>query len=201
MILPTIKDFQLRRRLLRLLAAGLVLGTIIFFGTKGGAQEVEPLSGELVGSEVDLTLPAGPLNLEVSRFYSADRTFAGLLGKRWVCNWEVLLVKGKDGILIRSGSGETLFEPTRSSGEYRNLSGERLDLRKNGEAVLTAADRSKSIFDVRGRLIGVEDRNGNRIQLKYDGAGRPRRVEGPRGSSLDFTLNAEGRLTVVSASS
>ena len=53
------------------------------------------------------------------------------------------------------------------------------------------------IYDSAGRLVEVEDRSGDRLQLSYEG-GQLRRVENRLGRALVFEYRAEGQLEKVS---
>jgi RHS repeat-associated protein len=165
------------------------------------AQEIiDPRSGQVILSVTDLTVQAGPITLEVRRSLQNAGRDPGLLGSRWRLNWESRLIQAGPLVLIEDANGAVSFTREGAKGEYRSAVGDRLAFDKSGQAVRSKPDRTKEIFDARGRLVERDYRNGNRATVQYGQDGRLARIEGPHGSFLRFTSDKAGRITQAEAS-
>ncbi len=71
-------------------------------------------------------------------------------------------------------------------------------LTRNGDGTfdLTQKDQTRYRFFAAGQLAWVEDRNGNRTTLAYDGGGKLTTVTAPDGRALTLSYSG-GRLTQV----
>ncbi len=182
-----------------LLALG--LAALLAFSPSARAQElIDPRSGQLVLSVTDLTLQAGPVTLEIRRSLHTGKRAPGLLGTRWRLNWESRLVRVGALVLIEESTGSLSFSQQGPAGEYRSALGDRLVLEKTGRAVRTKLDLTKERFDVQGRLVERDYRNGNRAVVQYGPDGSLAKIGGPHGSALRFTIDKAGRLIQVEAS-
>ena len=64
-------------------------------------DRIEPGIGKLTLDELDLTLTAGPLSLEIRRLFDSGMTSPGPLGKGWTLSIEKRLIRTRDAIEIR----------------------------------------------------------------------------------------------------
>ncbi|MBI5199848.1 MAG: hypothetical protein HZA09_07535, partial [Nitrospirae bacterium] len=182
----------------------LVLVTALFIGSTYpviATEIIEPRSGKLLIEVTDLNMPAGAINLTVTRSFQEKGGQAGLLGTHWRLNWETRLIIDKvtNTMLVEDGPIEVRFTATAKANEYRNNFGEHLVVTKDG-AIRTTTDGSKYFFDSEGRLLYRQDLNGNRITLKYGKTGRLIRIDGPRKSFLEFSFDRDSRLTNINSS-
>lgn len=70
--------------------------------------------------------------------------------------------------------------------------------KKNGEYIVTSDDMSKIVFNVSTkRLVRVEDRSGNVLNIIYDTNGRIDYVSDTTGRKLDFSFNTDGKLDTI----
>ncbi len=165
------------------------------------AQEtVDPHSGRLFVTTTDLVLPAGAVNLEVTRSLQQNAETKGLLGRRWRLNWEAELMRIDPLVLIEEMTGIVSFAQEGNKTEYRGVSGERVVFDQQGRAIRTKMDGTQDIFNEQGRLIERDLRSGNKVTLHYDAGGRLSAMDGPRGNSLRFAYDETGKLTGVEAS-
>jgi RHS repeat-associated protein len=67
----------------------------------------------------------------------------------------------------------------------------------DGSVTLDWEDGTRSRFGADGRPIALDDANGNRTTLSYDGQGRLNRVSDPVGRSLVFNYDAQNRIYQV----
>ncbi len=193
--------FDRRRVGLRLLRLTLGLSLILLAVLPVQAQEVvDPRSGRLLLTTTDLVLRAGPIQLEISRTLDPQRTDRGLLGARWGLNWESRVVPRGPVLLIEEAPYPVAFTVTGTTPGYASVTGDRLVIERDGRSVRTKPDGTREAFDVQGKLIERNYRNGNRVTLHYDAGGRLSRLEGPKGSVIQFITDPAGRLTGIETS-
>ena len=162
------------------------------------SEFINPLTGRLQITVTDLEVPAGPMSLKVKRSLSGSLDRRGLLGSRWRLNWDKRLFRQGKVVLLEGAESILLFRP-QEDGSYRALTGESLELQAS-HGVVTRGDGVREFFDGAGKLLGRNEKNGNRTLLRYDAEGRLTRVEGPFGAALTFRRNAQGQLTRISGS-
>lgn len=163
-------------------------------------QSVRSRDGELAIEQLDLTVPAGILTLEVRRFLRLDDDDQpGLFGKQWRLGWEKRVVHRNGQAALRERSGWLAFRPLKTPGSFISPQGDRLTI-DTSSAQCLRADDTRETYDAAGRLVEVDARNGNVIRLEYDTAGRLNRIAGPFGSYLSLVTDNDGRLVQVSGS-
>ena len=171
-----------------------------------GADPVSTLTGELYDSspQVDLLL-GGPLPLEFARYYAAYQNMNGIqgaLGNNWTHNFDV------SARVVGPFAGVTLFGGRTLW--FQNLGGAwRLHTREKyafqfvsvsggGYQLLDPAESLIYSFNSTGRLIRIEDRNGNALSVTLSQTAQgPERVADNFGRTLSFFYSAGGKLTRV----
>lgn len=165
----------------------------------GGNEQIDPRTGQLTMIATDLSVAAGPIDLQITRFLQTIRKEPGLLGTRWRLNWEKRVLRNEQIAVVQEGAGMTPFELDSATGLYRSLDGEQLQFLA-GRAIRTLRDGTKEFFGSDGRLVRCEKRNGNQITLQYDRQGRLSRIDGPFQTFLEFQTDQTGLLTRAQAS-
>jgi len=184
-----------------LMIPALALTTLLLSVLPLHAQEtVDPRSGRLLLTATDLVLPAGSITLEITRTLEPQRTDRGLLGTRWRLNWESRVVPRGPLMLIEETPRPVAFTASGTTPGYTSVTGDRLVVERDGRAVRSKLDGIRETFDVQGRLIERDYRNGNKITLRYGPDGRLARLEAPKGAVLQFGFDAAGRLIRVESS-
>jgi YD repeat-containing protein len=149
----------------------------------------------------DYSLPGLGGGLELTRTWNSQwQTSGGLDGMfgpaaaGWRSNYEERLnFPRPDTLKYWRGDGSAwLFRFDALSGTYALIAppDERALLEFDTGTTLftlTLRDGSKKIFNNAGFLVALEDRNGNRTTLSYDGFGRLAQVTDPAGRWLEFT--------------
>ena len=175
--------------------------TLLLSASSLHAQEnVDPRSGRLFLTETDVVVNAGAVSLEIQRSLDTRRNEAGLLGTHWRLNWESRLFHYRELVVIEEGAGSIPFTRDGGKPEYTTSSGDRLALEADGSAVRTRVDESRDGFDAQGRLVERDLRNGNRFALRYGADGRLTRIDGPRGSFVQFLIDPGGRVGRIETS-
>ena len=160
---------------------------------------IDPRSGRLFLSATDLSVP-GAVRLEVRRYLQDGQGPAGVFGSRWRMNYESHVVRSGTLVVIDDPLGSVLFTGAPDTRRYKSPLGEELVV-ESGRTIRYRPDGTQEVFNERGWLEERIDRNGNKILVRYDGAGRISRIEGPNGAYLAFTCDNDGRVIEVNSSS
>jgi RHS repeat-associated protein len=152
---------------------------------------------------IELELP-GPLPLVLARVYStsaADRDVG--LGFGWSCSWSWEIEVRRRAVMVWSDEGiATIFPVLEAGAEYVGRWGWALR-RERERFVLDKGDGLRRIFAAveedarRWRLIEIRDRNDNRIELIYDGAGRLCEVTDSAGRTIGIETTRAGRIASI----
>jgi RHS repeat-associated protein len=168
-----------------------------------GTQQSDPINlstGNFWRTETDLTIQARGLPVVWSRTYNSRSGHEGPLGHGWTFSYGETLEEQPDGsVLYREADGtEHLFRDD-GAGGFTAPPGKHLALaRTAGGFELRTKERLLSEFDADGRLLALEEPNGNRVTLGYDGAGHLASVTDAAGrTALTVTTGAAGRITRV----
>ncbi len=200
----------LEQSILSMAEVGLSLGAIRFRSSKLGkktlGEPIDPSTGDYVDTRTDFEYPS-VLPLRLTRTYSGKEPVEGLLGSRWICNWSPQLVFDRakrtadlidadgDGLTFSLGMGEKFTARHLKAPHYRlsgTIESARLfDTRTQQTLVFTMSEDSAT-----GILTAIEDRNGNRIDFRYD-KGHLRRVIHSDGVAFSVRTTPEGLIESV----
>ncbi|TDR42424.1 RHS repeat-associated protein [Tahibacter aquaticus] len=142
--------------------------------------------------DLDFNLPA-PMALPWQRSYFSDQIGNGWLGQGWSLPLSVRLLRRRDGLVLVDEQGREIELPEPEIGEQEFDRYEEILLAReaNGRFRVSSSDgATHQIFapleldagDPLGErasylpLVAIEDRNGNRVRLIYDGSGLPAQV-------------------------
>lgn len=184
-----------------------------------GGDPVDLFSGAYVINNVDLSMP-GILPPQVSRSYSsAFGNQDGPFGKGTGMvpyNASITIHKENDGTVTVAPGTELQF----NVGEHTDVAfvdaagileftspgstgfaGERITVQKNAQnhmlgAQLHKPNGDKWFFNAAGKLIKMQDRNGNALEITRDSDQKVIRIADPStGKGIDFVYNGNGHIT------
>ncbi len=139
----------------------------------------------------------GP-DLEFTRYYpqALDRRYhLGFLGRGWLHSYDIYLAKDKDNNIIITAPAYRSIFTREDDGSYQPPDGDYSRLEKvSGGYELSDRSSTSWYFNNDGRLTGIGDKNGNRLDLSYAG-NQLKRVQHTSGQYIEFTYNAAGRMT------
>lgn len=104
------------------------------------------------------------------------------------------------GVQIHYADGHTVLFVSNGDGTYTAESPANFDtLTQEGDGFVLRHKRTLEVerFDADGKLVAIEDRNGNAITFTYDG-NRLVRAENASGRWMDFAYTDDGLITIVS---
>jgi RHS repeat-associated protein len=152
-------------------------------------------------SAVDASQPAPGLPLTFTRTYGASiesRFALGSLGRGWHSNWDIQAELQSNGDVVVRGPGGADRYFTLDRGNFRPSPGDfgQLTL-TTGSYRLTETDQTIYQFRPDGKLDYVQDTNGNRITLAYNGAGELISLTHSNGQQILLAYDSNGRLITL----
>jgi RHS repeat-associated protein len=147
----------------------------------------------------DISL-AGPIfSLRFSRNYNSQSSDTSILGYGWSFSWDERLIPNDNlGVIIhkRSDGSQVHFSPNGTDTWISQFGKKSVIVRTETGSTLTETNGSQLFFDNDGRLIEQRDKNGNAIQLSYDGD-KLKTVTDAFGRSLTMNYSADSLLESI----
>ena len=168
-----------------------------------------------LASSVDAQLPAPGDPLTLGRRFAdgvVNRNTLGPFGYGWWSPWfatlsrdannNVVTINGSSGgqrVFVRDGRGSTPLSP---SSAYFSSAGDSSRLRRIGSNVFELRDVGGVVTRFRsdGKLDYLQDANGNRTTLSYNGDGELVTLTHTSGATINLGYNAAGRITTLTDS-
>lgn len=162
---------------------------------------VSTATGELYFDVPDLSI-GGPFPLSFSRYYAAllldDGYVSSTLGNNWMHNFDLKLISSASALSVVYYGGKIIeFEKSGTDWTLKNAEPIIYQLIDSGSGWLLL-DPSRNLiysFDNTGKLITIQDRNGNTQTLTYTGDQLARVTDG-LGRAFSFSYTG-GKLTQV----
>ncbi len=170
-----------------------------------GLDPVDLSTGQLVVPKTDLVLPAR-LPITIERGYQSGRKEAvGPFGKGTFFNFEKQAQSTESGLVITyaQGNGRIDLLTRQPDGTFQNttvasLKGLVLTLNADGSRTIRMKDGSLERYSATGRLVGLEERNGNTITIERGGNDLITRIVDASGlRALMFQYDATGRIQQI----
>ncbi|MBI3083801.1 MAG: hypothetical protein HYY90_05510 [Candidatus Omnitrophica bacterium] len=159
---------------------------------------VNVANGNLVHTETDFSIQSRGLPLLWKRVYNSKLNYDGPLGFGWVHFYDVHLTENADGsvLFLDDDGGKRPFTKN-PDGSYTPPPGVYLTLTKLSDG-FTLRDKSGLLYRFRsvGKLIRLEDPNGNASTLSYNGS-QLAQVTDALGRSLSLAYNGQGKIERV----
>lgn len=174
------------------------------------ADPVNPLSGEFFESTTDLALPGVGPSVAWTRNYSTARAGqSSTMGYGWVANVGASL-QSVDGsplqtatqlrVVQENGSATTFLRTEADSFAPPSRVFATLERLDSGRFKYVRGSDEVFLFSATGRLLRVEDLNGNGVDLTYNADGTVKKLEADDGRSITASYTA-GRVATVTDSS
>ncbi|NVL90429.1 MAG: RHS repeat protein [Desulfobacterales bacterium] len=163
-------------------------------------------NGNNIETEEDLRL-ASPNHRQIAfkRFYNSQSDIMGPLGSGWTHTYSALLnpsyeFEGSAYLKITDETGRGVYFEDAGSGHYVGAFKERTTVEvEEGDYVWYRIDSDRFAFNAEGKLIWIEDKVGNRLNLGYDADNRLQTVTDVASSRiLTFHYNADDLLDHIS---
>ncbi|MFP4584250.1 MAG: DUF6531 domain-containing protein, partial [Desulfococcaceae bacterium] len=162
-----------------------------------GGDPINFAIGNTFQTQVDFSVSGPGLPMRYVRYYNSRSSLNEYLGFGWTGSFsEALISVGSGKIVLREADGKHVEFP--ADGEvFVSETGRVRVIQAVGDGhELTEPDGRVLSFDANGRLVQVEDRNGNRQTINYDGT-KPSFVSDDFGRRMDFGYDAAGKLETL----
>ncbi|MBI5041168.1 MAG: hypothetical protein HZB57_08220 [Gammaproteobacteria bacterium] len=139
----------------------------------GVGKPVSPSTGKEFMTQTDLVVE-GAYPIQMMRKYDSQTRYDSPLGYGWAFSYDKRLFKYADGsVIVRKNCGvrnRYVF----TGNAYQTPTGTRATLTENpdGTFIVTQSGGSQEQYDAQGKLIALQDPQGNRLELSYDSRGR-----------------------------
>lgn len=168
-----------------------------------------------LATSVDAQVPAPGEPLTLARRFAdgvVSRNAVGPFGYGWASPWfatlsrdannNVVVINSPTGgqrTFVRDGRGSTPLSP---SSTYFSSAGDSSRLRRVGSNVFELRDVGGAVtrFRADGKIDYVQDANGNRTTLSYNGDGELVTLTHTSGATINLGYNAAGRVTLLTDS-
>lgn len=163
----------------------------------------DPISvatGNMYMPTTDILIPAKEIPLELLRTYNSQDDFEGSFGYGWRSSYDITLEEQANESVIEIDEKEVYTIYTKNpDGSYTPSSGKYSNLTKNPDDSFTVVRKQgrKLFFNPMGRLIAIEGRNGNALEISYNLDSIISEVSDSSGRKLIFTANSQGKITEV----
>lgn len=173
---------------------------------EGGAGDPVYLStGEFVHEEVDLHIKGRGMDFELKRRYSSREGGPSPIGNNWDLNYNLSIEASGRIFRLNHGKANTRFLYKNADGRFeRRAHFLEMEQQEEDESfILTFDNQSRIQFHpcdgsaMDGRATEILDRNGNRLQLIYDDAGRLKTVLDTLNRPIHFQYNSDGFIESV----
>ncbi|WP_201714655.1 DNRLRE domain-containing protein [Rossellomorea arthrocnemi] len=156
-----------------------------------GSSKVNLANGNLYALFTDSSLNGRGLDTSILRVYNSQDDSDVSLGKGWRFNHDMSISEQVNGdILLTDEDGTRHLFSKNSDATYTSPLGVFRNLTKLSDGKYTLEDLDESSlkysFNSNGQLISYEDRNGNKIQIRYDADG-VKEIEDSTGRIISFT--------------
>ena len=164
------------------------------------AEPINVANGNMFTFQTDILIPTKGMLLELSRTYNSQDDYQGSFGYGWRTNFDIALEEQPDQSVIEvDEKGVYTIYTKNPDATYQPSAGKYSILTKNAEGtfVLLRKHGLKLYFDQQGKLVKIEDRNLNAINILRTPNGSISKVSDSSGRKLLFTQNSQGKIIQV----
>jgi RHS repeat-associated protein len=160
---------------------------------------VNTYNGNFFLPETDVEIKGRGIPAKIDRYYNSQSGTNGLFGFGWTSTMEQHLVDSGNGPIQYTDADGTVhsFTPN-GDGTYDTTTVLQLYLAKNPDGTydLTTGDQSNYHFNSSGKLIEIDDPNGNVVTINYTGS-LPTSVTDDSGRQITITYDANNHISKV----
>lgn len=162
------------------------------------SDPVDVASGEVVLTQVDVTLPSESGELALSRTHLSSYRGGRWFGPSWTSTVDQRLEVGRDELRFYSDDGMVLFYPMPADEPVLPVEGPRFPLHRTPEGYRVSAGERALYFAGDGRVLPLRmiDQNGSRTEFSYSPDGAPTGLRRDDGTELQISTS-DGRVVAL----
>jgi RHS repeat-associated protein len=179
-------------------------------GNDGGGKDcnkacdVWAYTGQLVQSDIDLSLPGKGPKVRIERSWNSSDPINTLIGKGWGFNYgrrliPVRSVDGTEDLVYRLSNGHEI-KLIEAGDSYLPLSDITLGfvIKKSGTGWrMVEKSGMASEYNSSGKMTSIVNSIGDSTKFEYNAAGCLSKVTNASGNSLDIVLDAKGKIDTI----
>lgn len=154
---------------MRFLRAVTLSGAGVLFFSSPAFAGVNVNNGNFFIAYTDLYVPTSGINIDITRTYNSRSNYVkGFFGVGWASEIEgYLSFDGKDIVYFEGGGGNTVRFAPKGAEWHNGVFGPQV-IRKVPQGYSLSSNAGKNLlFDAKGKLMKIADRNRNSIELVY----------------------------------
>ncbi|MET8999463.1 DUF6531 domain-containing protein [Amycolatopsis sp. NPDC004169] len=161
---------------------------------------IDVATGEVVMTQVDLTLPGEAADLEISRTHLSSYRAGRWFGPSWTSTWDQRLEFDAHRVRFYAEDGMVLDYPVPGEEPVLPAQGPRYRLRRVPQGYLLKAGERELHFSGTGGVLPVTaiEQGGERTEIEYAPDGAPTRLRRPGGVEI-LVSTARGRIVALGA--
>ncbi len=161
------------------------------------AEPVNTATGAYSAEQTDAAMHSLGIPFVFTRYYTSANVASGRLGTGWTDSLSASLNPQGGTVYLTSENGQQAYFTQQPDGSYAGGAGVYSRLVQKGSGwTLTRRDRSQLNFDSTGRLLSMQDRNGQGLTLSYDSSGQLASVTDSAGRTVTFSYT-QGLLSSI----
>jgi RHS repeat-associated protein len=164
------------------------------------SDPVDVATGEVVVTQVDLTLPGDAGDLELTRTHLSSYRAGRWFGRSWTSTLDQRLEVGPEHVRFYAEDGMVLVYPVPADGPTLPLEGPRHPLHRSPGGYRLATGERELHFTGSGRIAALTaiEQNGSRTEIAYAADGTPTALRRDDGVEIRIGT-AEGRVVALGA--
>jgi RHS repeat-associated protein len=163
-------------------------------------EPVNVITGNYLYQKRDLFIQARGLSISFYRTYNSRDPYSGPLGHGWTHNFNIRLEILNQTVIVFNEDGRGEIYRLGPDGKYIPSPGVFDNLTRNPDGTFTLIRKDSRIklhFDPSGKLLSIEDRNGNKINLIYEGSKLSKVVDASGREVLKFNYDSQLRIVSI----
>jgi RHS repeat-associated protein len=165
------------------------------------AEPINVSTGEMYTKETDILTPAREIPLELSRTYNSGDDFNGMFGYGWRSNFDITLAGFPDASVVETDENGvcTVYKMDPATNTYAASTGKYSKLTINPDYTYNILRKHGRMltFNTQGKLIKIQEKNGNALTIIRDFNGNITEVNDASGRKLLFSYDNLARVTQI----
>lgn len=166
--------------------------------TNAADDPVNVCTGNVFSEYEDMAIPGTGIPLVFTRMYNSMTDYEGPLGYAWTHSYNIYLEDNGSKVYEHNGDGALRIFTRNAAGTYTPPVGNYSTFTKNTDGSYVVREKSGLVyqFNPAGQLKFIEDRNGNQLNMTYDG-NKLITIANDSGRQIALQYDNSGRITCL----